>query len=373
MWTVPRPPNDDSYRLSSLPIVSLDPYIHPEGHNGKGRLSTAAALHAACVEYGFFYLDVSTFIHPDEPNELMRLARDFFALPQEEKDNIGLAKEDGARGYQRIGENVTNGKADNHEAIDFYRPVGNPDKSRPLWGNNQWPDIPGFREKYEKWVEKMKELGLIVMEAMATGLGMSPEEWKDLKSKVDDSFWVLRVIGYPPLQSDDDSLSCGSHKDYGCLTFLYQDDTKDALQVYLSRPGTVVRTNIGLPAEEIVEEGGVWISADPVPGCLLVNVGEMWERWTNGLYTSTLHRVIHRGSNYRVSIPFFFEPNFDARVEPLPAAIRMQEGIACSNPYLHGAKHRDVGADGMVPVRYEPVVYGQFLLAKVQNNFAKYE
>jgi isopenicillin N synthase-like dioxygenase len=68
-------------------------------------------------------------------------------------------------GYQRLKENVTNGMADNHEGIDFYRPVKNPDKSRPLWGENQWPSIPGFKEKYDVWIEKMKTLGLIVMEA----------------------------------------------------------------------------------------------------------------------------------------------------------------------------------------------------------------
>jgi isopenicillin N synthase-like dioxygenase len=61
---------------------------------------------------------------------------------------------------------VTNGKADNHEGLDFYKPVANPDKTKPVWGRNQWPEsVSGFREKYEVWVEKMKALGLIVMEA----------------------------------------------------------------------------------------------------------------------------------------------------------------------------------------------------------------
>ena len=60
---------------------------------------------------------------------------------------------------------MTNGKADNHEGIDFYKPVPDPDKTRPLWGENQWPGVPGFKGKYEKWIGKMKELGLIVMEA----------------------------------------------------------------------------------------------------------------------------------------------------------------------------------------------------------------
>lgn len=84
-----------------------------------------------------------------------------------EIESIGRTIDLGATfsGYQKLNENVTNGKADNHEGIDWYRPVENPDKSKPLWGENQWPAIPGFKEKYQRWVEKMKNLGLIVMEA----------------------------------------------------------------------------------------------------------------------------------------------------------------------------------------------------------------
>ena len=71
-------------------------------------------------------------------------------------------------GYQRLQENITNGKADNHEGIDIYKPVESPDRSKPLQGENQWPSdavAPGFRDSYERWIEKMKKLGLIVMEA----------------------------------------------------------------------------------------------------------------------------------------------------------------------------------------------------------------
>lgn len=68
-------------------------------------------------------------------------------------------------GYARLKENVTNGKADNHEALDLYRPVENPDKSKPLWGENQWPTVPDFKARYETWIAKMKSLGLILMEA----------------------------------------------------------------------------------------------------------------------------------------------------------------------------------------------------------------
>ncbi|KLO11483.1 Clavaminate synthase-like protein [Schizopora paradoxa] len=357
-------------KLRTLPIIDISPFLHPEdehfkGHNG-GRAATAASLHSACLTYGFFYLDISSYAEQKEMEELSELGRKFFSLDDDVKARWSLENQDGARGYQRLKQNVTNGKADNHEGFDFYAPIENPDKSKPLWGENQWPDdgvVPGFRTKFEKWIDKMKNLGLIVMEAMSLGLGMSEDQWKDLRSKVDDSFWVMRIIGYPPLPNDYDGFSCGAHN------FLYADPTPNALQVFLTKEDVLddkgvapipVTSTTGLaPSTAKIKavEQGVWINADPIPGCIVCNIGEsgsfMWEIWTNGLYKSTLHRVIHRGSNYR--IPFFFEPNFNAHITPLPAALRLQEGTV--QPAYN--------ANGV----YEPVVYGEFLTKKVANNF----
>ena len=81
---------------STLPIIDIAPWI--DGHDHKGRLSTAAAIHAACLEFGFFYLDISSYVDPSEPEELVRLARRFFSLPQEEKDMISMSNQDHARG-----------------------------------------------------------------------------------------------------------------------------------------------------------------------------------------------------------------------------------------------------------------------------------
>lgn len=172
-----------SKATSTLPIIDITPWVNGDDHKDSDRLSTAAAIHDACLEYGFFYLNITSFVAPEEPEELSSLAHGFFELPQEEKDKISLNKEDRARGplqsqmsssfvdlclllgYQRLKENITLGLADNQEAIDFYHPVDNPDKGKLLWGENQWPSIPEFREKYEAWIDKMKELGLIVMHA----------------------------------------------------------------------------------------------------------------------------------------------------------------------------------------------------------------
>ena len=90
-------------------------------------------------------------------------------------------------GYARLKENVTNGKADNHEGIDLYRPVENPDKSKPLWGENQWPSVPSFKEKYEKWIEKMKQLGLIVMQASVN----FPQLPCSFVTNIQETVWLL--------------------------------------------------------------------------------------------------------------------------------------------------------------------------------------
>lgn len=83
-------------KLSTLPIIDISPYLGTDNHSK--RISTSAALHAACLEYGFFYLDISKYVDPGEPEELTKLAREFFGLPEEEKDKIALRNQDGARG-----------------------------------------------------------------------------------------------------------------------------------------------------------------------------------------------------------------------------------------------------------------------------------
>lgn len=125
----------------------------------------------------------------------------------------------------------------------------------------------------------------------------------------------------------DEGISCGEHTDYGCLTILNQDDTRGALQVKA--------------------KSGEWINADPIEGCFVINIGDMINNWTNDLYKSTLHRVIHKGDNYRISVPFFFEPDFDAIIEPLASCVE-KSGY---------------------PAKYSKVMYGDHLYSKVSNNF----
>lgn len=85
-----------SAKLNTLPIIDIAPFL--QSGNQEARETTAKAIHQACLDYGFFYLKIDSYVDPSEPEELTRLAREFFASPQEEKDKIALKNQDNARG-----------------------------------------------------------------------------------------------------------------------------------------------------------------------------------------------------------------------------------------------------------------------------------
>jgi isopenicillin N synthase-like dioxygenase len=198
--------------MTNLPIIDISPFLDPAS-SFDSRLRTAQILDHACRTVGFFYLS-SHNIPNAELRDILSLAHSFFALPTAEKESIKLQRAaindgDGARGYQAIGQNITQGKRDFQEGLDFYRPVPStkPPYS-PIMGKNKWPS-DHFRKVYEAYIEKLLALGNAVMRAIALGLGEQEDYFEPL---INESFWVLRAIGYPPLQSQEDGgISCGEH------------------------------------------------------------------------------------------------------------------------------------------------------------------
>lgn len=353
-----------------LPIIDISAFLD-SGASEEARQTTAKAINAACVNYGFFYL-TGHGIPISKLDKIIALARDFFALSVVEKNKIkrydagGPEGGDGARGYQGLGENVTGGLQDMQEAIDFYRewPSEKKDSAngtvKTLQGPNLWPFEPAeLKQVYLDYIERVKTVGAALVHAMGVALDLPPpspsrsiphsdsdsteEEDNEIFARnCSSSFWVLRMINYPPLPSthtptskDPSLFSCGAHTDYGCITLLHTDPTPGALQVQL--------------------KDGTWLPANPVPGAFVVNIGDMIERWTNGMWKSTMHRVIHRGdggkegspAGGRISVPFFYEPNFDAVVKPLEMCVERS-----GRESMHGGS-----------------TYGEHLLTKVFSNF----
>jgi isopenicillin N synthase-like dioxygenase len=134
------------------------------------------------------------------------------------------------------------------------------------------------------------------------------------------------MLYYPPhpAQSPDDLFGSAPHTDYGFITILLQDDVG------------------GLQVRNLA---GEWIDAPYRPGAFVMNSADILHRWSNGRFISTPHRVINRSGRARYSNPFFFDPDMKAEINPLPGC---------------------VSADN--PPRYEAVVYGDYLMARLRAN-----
>jgi hypothetical protein len=180
----------------SLPLIDISGFLDPSS-TPETLQTIADKIHAACQTTGFFYLS-GHGVTAEEGAQILRTTRAFLVDgTRAEKERLSIARNDHARGYQRIGDNVTGGKSDWHEALDLYAPSPFPSHLAPiehnlLAGQNRFPaHPPDFQPVVENWIRRMCELGLVVMRATAMGLKMSLSETEQLLDQVRNSFWSI--------------------------------------------------------------------------------------------------------------------------------------------------------------------------------------
>jgi isopenicillin N synthase-like dioxygenase len=256
--------------------------------------SFRARLREAAHDAGFFYL-VGHNVPQSQSDELLSLARQFFALPVEVKNEISQFKSPQFRGYSRVGGELTNGKVDWREQVDIgpERPVI--DGAEGYWrlqGPNLWPSRPvGFREAFAKWDAALSAVGLRLLRHWAMSLGAEESVFDAAFAEAPAT--LIKVVRYPG--TAETTQGVGVHKDSGVLTLLLIEPGSEGLQV---------------------ERGDDdWIDVPPVDGALIVNIGELLEVATGGYLRATRHRVRSpRPGTDRVSIPYFLNPALDALV-----------------------------------------------------------
>lgn len=322
--------------FSEIPVIDIGPLVTAD-RTAADNERTIARLGDACADVGFFYVINHGIPEADSAAALAETKR-FFALPLEAKMKIRMGITSQFRGFVPIGGEVTGGSSDWHECVDlqprwgrhasdFAAAVAVRDTGRhPLDDPGQWPQsLPSFSTTMMRAWDDRYELGGRIAAGMALSLGLDEHFFEPFSGP---ELCDLRLLHYPPLgppaaddgETADGDFGFGAHVDYGFLTVLQQDEIS------------------GL---EVRNSEGDWISAPPVPGAFLVNIGEMMQRWTNDRYRATWHRVLRPGTADRYSIPFFFEPRFDARVEPLP--------VCC---------------DAANPPRYQPCEFGPYSMGR---------
>jgi isopenicillin N synthase-like dioxygenase len=308
----------------SIPTIRLD---DPD------EAATVASLRSACVDVGFFYLE-GHGISPEFLDSVMAQSKALFDLPLKEK----LALQDPIlnRGYTGMEEETLDPahqvKGDTKEGFYIGKDVpleqGDPAK---LTGPNQWPptsSCPDFQATMASYQERIGQVGLRLVQLLALAMGLDDKHYFD--NDFADPIVTLRLLHYAKetSQPEDGIFACGAHSDYGMLTFLLTDEN---------------------PGLEIFTQEGSWLRVPPKPSAFVVNLGDMLERWTNGAFKSTLHRVVTAGDTERYSIPVFYDPHFDTVVEVLD--------VFCQ--------------DG--PAKYPPTTVGGHLMQKYRETHAEFE
>ncbi|HEX6418264.1 MAG TPA: 2-oxoglutarate and iron-dependent oxygenase domain-containing protein, partial [Acidimicrobiales bacterium] len=257
---------------ADLPLVDLAPLGEAPGPadlDSPVAARLAAEIDAACRRYGFFR--VAGLGVDRRRAELEVRARAFFAKPEEVKARIAMARAGVAwRGWFPLGGELTSGRPDEKEGLYFGAelPPEHPAvrAGRPLHGPNLFPEEPaGLRPAVLAWMAAMAALGDLLLRLVARGLGLDPGWFASTVAA--EPTVLFRIFRYPPTAAG--GWGVGEHTDYGLLTILAQD------------------AHGGL---EVRGPGG-WIGVPAEPDVLVVNLGDMLDRMTEGRYRSTPHRV----------------------------------------------------------------------------------
>ncbi|CAG8983033.1 hypothetical protein HYALB_00010160 [Hymenoscyphus albidus] len=287
--------------FDAIPILDLslakDPITKPE---------FLTELRHALLEVGFLYLK-NVGIPEELTEKVIREGVGFFELPLEEKRKIEMKNAPSFLGYSRLAAEITAHSIDHREQIDLSTDHPPRTPSQPLYRNlfapTQWPSeeyLPNFKNVYSEYITKMGEISIYFTTLIAEAIGLPPTAFNKYFDA--DQQHKLKIVKYPDLKElgiEGEGQGVGPHKDSMFTSYLLQ-----------------VTNHKGLQAQNLA---GSWIDCPPIPGTLVVAIGQGMEALTQGVCMSTTHRVLSPapGTGARYSVPFFQGVSLDAEFEEL--------------------------------------------------------
>jgi isopenicillin N synthase-like dioxygenase len=202
--------------------------------------------------------------------------------------------------------------------------------------SNMFP-LEKMKVVLEDIYRKKRETSLILLSLIAQSLDI-PEDYLASKHFTSSHRSILRITRYPALKDCTNDRGAGvsrisPHQDIGTITLLSQDAC-GGLEVFDRKAN---------------DGDGEWLPVTPIPGTLVVNIGNLLMRWSNYVYRSSVHRVISTANSDeedRLSIIFFANPNDNAIVEAIPTTVSEDR-----------------------PAFFEPFVVGEYLSCKFTQLF----
>jgi len=276
----------------------------------------------ACQDFGFFQvighgIDDAIFKALQQQSDL------FFGQPTEFKHRI-LRSAENVWGF--YDQELTKNKLDWKQVFD----IGNPPESgvNPD-GIPQWPEnLPDFEPALRDYMQATEKCSFQIVEYIMLSLGLSADHVSHFFKPYHSSF--LRLNHYPVCENpgaadapDEENGPYGisRHSDSGALTVLYQGD---------------------IAGLQILHKGR-WITVEPIPNALVINIGDMVQVWTNDRYEAVVHRVAANSTNARFSAPYFFNPSYQTDYAPIAALSEFDEPRYSSINWGHFREQRAGG------------------------------
>ncbi|KAL9661026.1 hypothetical protein QQ045_025845 [Rhodiola kirilowii] len=276
---------------NDIPVISLAGINEVDGR----RAEICKKIVDACEDWGVFQV-VDHGVDPDLVADMTKLAREFFALPPEDKLRFDMSG--GKKGGFIVSSHLA-GEAvkDWREIVTYFSyPLSARDYSR-------WPDKPeAWKAVTARYSERLMALACQLLEVLSEAMGLEKEALT--KACVDMDQKVV-VNYYPKCPEPDLTLGLKRHTDPGTITLLLQDQVG------------------GLQATR--DNGKTWITVQPVEGAFVVNLGDHGHFLSNGRFKNADHQAVVNSNSSRLSIATFQNPAPDAIVYPLS----VREGEKC--------------------------------------------
>ncbi len=276
----------------SIPTIDLgkagDPSTRPQ---------VVQEVRHALLDIGFLYL-ANHGIEETIVQNLVTLLPFLFALPDEVKESEALVQSPHFLGYSKFGAEYTAKVQDEREQFELANELGDKYDRTPglplytrLQGPNQWltsDDLPGFRDTVVTYITALQDVASRFLGLVTEALDLPTESLSRFTGPQDR----IKLVHYRPAPNatiEAQSQGVGPHKDSsGWMTFLLQ------------------ASDPSIKGLQALSKDGDWLDVPPVPGTLVVNMGQAFEVVTNGVCKATTHRVLLPPGNYdRYSVPFF--------------------------------------------------------------------
>jgi isopenicillin N synthase-like dioxygenase len=347
--------------MASIPIIDVCPLFSANITSTSAK-PTIDLIHEAFKTWGFFVLTGAASPAPSTTNSLAIALSKFFALSSSEKRALDLRNNGWRwRGYMPFGGEGTKRNVDQKEG--FYgggeHSPNHPHFSLPTHGANVFPSesqVPGMKDTTLKYIDDVTELGKTLCDAISVALGLPASYFRENLLCDEGPVQLFRAFHYIGKEEQIRTIhsnklfGIGEHTDFGLLTILHTQGT--GLQVLAPNS-----TN-------------QWVDVPVIPDSFVVNVGDILDRLSSGIYRSRPHRVVlpPPGSD-RLSIPFFFDPAWTAKITALPISEEKQNVMGM------GPKEKMEAAKRWENTTFTKLdgIWAQYLAEKVKKVFPEIE